>query len=885
MKSDFLRKDPVSAVAFLLVFAVLAYGVFADGFQSLERGLYDAGVRGRNVTASDRVAVVAIDEQAIANKGRWPWSRTVQAQLLDAINAGNPKLVVNTALYIEPESNATADAAAGVAQALAASPLVSVIPVEIETFGVMLGDAAGRTPSLAPIAQAYQQSALVTNYRPALDALVAQINALIGSTATPDTALAGSMTKNGRVVLPLLVSLGETLGAEDPANAPLLARMELPKVTGAKEAAGGPLSASSISAPVPLLSAAAAGLGHLNLYPDPVDGVVRQEPLVVNYYGHYLPSLSLTATTLALNLKPGDVTLKLGEGLFARGLKLPTNPGLLLYTQFYQGKNGSPAFPPDSAYDVLAGKIPAEKYKDKIVLIGTTAAGIGDVFATPVSPSVAPVTLLAHTVSSLLQQHYFSRPAWGWIAELLALLALTAYLAFVVPRLTAGFAAAITGVLVITLLAAEYLMLTNSAIWLKLVLPALFVALGYGVMLLKRFNFMEKLKSASESESAESNRMLGLAFQGQGQLDMAFEKFKRVKPVDDRLLDLLYNLALDFERKRQFNKAESAYQYILSQSPNFKDVAVKMARAKKMSETTILGGMGGGGTTAGGTMILMGGEGSEKPMLGRYQVEKELGKGAMGVVYLGKDPKIGRMVAIKTMALAQEFEPDELNDVKERFFREAETAGRLSHPNIVAIYDAGEEHDLAYIAMELIKGYDLTKHIKPDTLLPVGDVVQIIARAAQALDYAHANNVVHRDIKPANMMLVAETKALKLMDFGIARIAGSSKTKTGMVLGTPSYMSPEQLSGKKVDGRSDLFSLGVTLYQMLTGQLPFHADSMASLMFKIANEAHAPLLSVTPTLPPSLEPIIAKVLQKDYEQRYQRGSELADDLLALIKTH
>ena len=182
--------------------------------------------------------------------------------------------------------------------------------------------------------------------------------------------------------------------------------------------------------------------------------------------------------------------------------------------------------------------------------------------------------------------------------------------------------------------------------------------------------------------------MLGLAFQGQGQLDMAFDYFRKC-PLDDQVMDNLYNLALDFERKRQFNKAESVFSYMAQFNPKFRDLEQKLSRAKQLSETVILGGSGGGRTNA---SIL--GEGSEKPMLGRYQVEKELGKGAMGVVYLGKDPKIGRVVAIKTMALAQEFEADELAEVKERFFREAETAGRLSHPNIVTIYDAGEEHDL-----------------------------------------------------------------------------------------------------------------------------------------------------------------------------------------------
>jgi serine/threonine-protein kinase len=270
--------------------------------------------------------------------------------------------------------------------------------------------------------------------------------------------------------------------------------------------------------------------------------------------------------------------------------------------------------------------------------------------------------------------------------------------------------------------------------------------------------------------------------------------------------------------------------------------------------------------------------GVSKPMLGRYEIEKELGKGAMGVVYLGKDPKIGRVVAIKTMALAQEFEADELEDVKSRFFREAETAGRLNHPNIVTMYDAGEEHDLAYIAMEFLKGKDLAPYTKPDNLLPLPKVMNIIARVADALDYAHKQNVVHRDIKPANIMYDPETDTPKVTDFGIARITDSSKTKTGMVLGTPSFMSPEQLAGKKIEGASDLFSLGVSLYQMACGKLPFEGDSMAQLMFRIANEPHTDILSIRADLPACLVAIINRSLAKQVEDRYANGAEMADAL-------
>ncbi|MDB5963819.1 MAG: hypothetical protein JWQ72_319, partial [Polaromonas sp.] len=330
--------------------------------------------------------------------------------------------------------------------------------------------------------------------------------------------------------------------------------------------------------------------------------------------------------------------------------------------------------------------------------------------------------------------------------------------------------------------------------------------------------------------------------------------------------------------KRQFNKAQAVYEYMATYDKKHKDLESKLNRAKNLSETVILGGSG---SHPGGTMLLDGG-GVEKPMLGRYQVEKELGKGAMGVVYLGKDPKIGRVVAIKTMALSQEFEGEELEDARERFFREAETAGRLQHQNIVTIFDAGEEHDLAYIAMEFLKGKDLADVTKGGQLLPIPKVLSIVARVAEALAYAHKQNVVHRDIKPANIMYELESDTVKVTDFGIARITDSSKTKTGLVLGTPSFMSPEQIAGKKVDGRSDLYSLGVMLFQMLAGVLPFRGDSMAELMYKIANEPAPDIRIIRKEISARLADIVALSLSKRSETRYQDGDQFASDLRLAI---
>ncbi len=267
--------------------------------------------------------------------------------------------------------------------------------------------------------------------------------------------------------------------------------------------------------------------------------------------------------------------------------------------------------------------------------------------------------------------------------------------------------------------------------------------------------------------------------------------------------------------------------------------------------------------------------------LGRYRIDRVIGRGSMGVVYLGLDPMLGRQVAIKTMALGREFAGSELDEVKQRFFREAETAGRLQHRDIVTIYDVGEEQELAYIAMEYLKGQDLQRHTSADKLLPVPVILRVGTRVAEALAYAHTRGVVHRDVKPANVMLHLPTGAVKVTDFGIARVTDASRTRTGTVLGTPSFMSPEHLSGLRIDGRSDLYSLGVMLFQLLTGQLPFQAESMAKLMYRIANDTAPDVRLMRPDLPESLAKVLACALEKDPAARYGDGNRMAAELRAV----
>lgn len=269
---------------------------------------------------------------------------------------------------------------------------------------------------------------------------------------------------------------------------------------------------------------------------------------------------------------------------------------------------------------------------------------------------------------------------------------------------------------------------------------------------------------------------------------------------------------------------------------------------------------------------------ADRSTLGRYAIEREIGRGSMGAVYLGLDQNLGQPVALKTMALSQEFEGEALAEARSRFFREAETAGRLRHPDIVTIFDAGEDRDLAYIAMEYLKGQDLQAYTQLGRLLPVPTVLHIVARVADALAYAHSQGVVHRDIKPANVMVDLATDTVKVMDFGIAHVSDARRTRTGMVLGTPSFMSPEQMAGSRLDGRSDIYSLGVMLFQLLTGRLPHQAESMARVMYLIANEPAPDVRSVREDLPEALANVVALALEKLPETRYADGHQLASDL-------
>ncbi len=782
--SQFWRTDWFTGV--WVVMAVIVLHLTTDLTGTLERRFYDFASTSASRQPSSRTAVIAIDDQSIASLGRWPWSRDIDARLIDQLAAAKAGTIVHTGFFFQAQHDRG----------------LSFIQ---KIKGVLGASADAANP---PSATHEQLARLLAEAEVSLDI---------------DGQLADSFKRAGNVILPSLLTPGQQ--------------------------------------PLERLGRAAFGVGHLRL-PADRDGVLRQAPLLVNYAGTAVPSVALLAVANSLHLSAADIQRKAGESVQVGPLRIQTDGAARMLPQFYTGHDGQPAFALDSFADVLSGKIPAARYADKIVVIGVTATGLATPLAVPGAPSLSVAEAIAHMTSSMLRGHVIVQPDWGRWATLGVVLLVCAYLILLLPHLSAGAAALLTCLIVMALLGAEFGLLAGAALWLSLVFPATLLLIGHLSLTLKRFLIRGADKPSADvaSASADTNRMLGLALQGQGQLDLAFEHFRRV-PMGDAVMGHLERLALEFERQQQFRQAAAVYQHLAPYNKDDTEDQDQPATLNRVNSPA---------------------ECVSPVMLGRYQLERALGKGAMGVVYLGKDPKLGRVVAIKTMALSEEFEGQALEDARERFFREAQTAGRLQHQNIVTIFDAGEAQDLAYIAMEFLKGKDLVGFCQKGQLLAVPTVLSIVARVAQALAYAHRQQVVHRDIKPANIMFDPDSDTVKVTDFGIARITDASRTKTGLVLGTPSFMSPEQLAGQKIDGRSDLYSLGVMLFQLLSGVLPFRGKSLAELMHKITNEEAPDIRLLRQGLPPSLANLVAVSLRKPPHARYQDGDQLASDLRALL---
>ena len=700
-----------------------------------------------------------------------------------------------------------------------------------------------------------------------------------GSTAdvNADLQLAQAIKAQGKVVLPLEISTRPGDNSTDRQLTALLNRTQRHFGDGSLDHA---VSARPIANSSNRLIAAAAALGHV-ISPIDSDGTSRREYAAVKLSDLALPSLSVAVSNLATEQRDALIVTNDQLQLNAQRDSIPLDKELSFAPVFPRS-----GFTTLSYWQVLSGEFDQHLLRDKVVLIGFTDGASADRVETPVG-AWPRVTAIAAATESLLQSRTYRHPIWASLLELLIGAGIVVLCAFAPIRLNRNINLLIFIGLISVLLAIDYWSLTHLAT-LNLVPQIVALLATLGVIWALGTGTAQSKTAASPAISMDTLKTLALTLHGQGQLDLAYETLRRCQPNQDTL-DLTYRLAADYERRRDVLKAAQVYRYISECDPNYKDAGNQFKRLQTLIERPKPTPTPGApkpirNISRPKPVEPPAPSRSGKEVLGRYEIERQIGKGAMGVVYLGRDPKINRIVAIKAIPLAEEFEDHDLVEARERFFREAEMAGRLNHPGIVTIFDAGEDHGLAYIAMEYIKGEHLSYYCEPNRLLPAKKALTLVIRVAEALNYAHLQNVVHRDIKPANIMFNIDTDALKITDFGIARLSDVSRTKTGIVLGTPSFMSPEQLEGRPLDGRSDLFALGVTMYQLLTGQLPFRADSMTRLMNNIATEPHPPIRSLRPELPPGLENIVDRCLAKAAEDRFQNGVDMAEALRNCMRT-
>ena len=486
--------------------------------------------------------------------------------------------------------------------------------------------------------------------------------------------------------------------------------------------------------------------------------------------------------------------------------------------------------------DVVFERINTRTLRGQTIFIDSDPALKAAAAQLPSGQFVTISELTAEMLSAIEDDRAIIAPSWAGAMEWLAPVLLAIVAVLFLPDRGRRDIAIITVGTIIGLLLVDALLL-----W---VLKTR-IDIGSAVVIFTGIAIINFWLVVDEKEASKNSFERGSSFLAAGRLEPAFAELRRCPP-SETLSSVMYKLSLAFEQQAKPERAEAVLEWM------------KRTHGAWIREQN------------------PGKEQNGVPQrLGRYLVEKRIGRGAMGAVYLAKDPRINRQLAIKAIPIEEEFEDEELKEARLRFYREAESAGRLTHPNIITVYDAGEDKGLAYIAMEYVPGIPLKNFTDPNRLLAPKRALELAADTADALDYAHNQGVIHRDIKPANLLYNPKEGSLKISDFGVARLTDNNKTKTGIVLGTPMYMSPEQLSAEKLTGLSDLFSLGVTLYELLAGEVPFKASNIAVLMTKITTEDPAPVAGRRAGIPPGIDAVLAKAMAKRPEQRFSSGGEMA----------
>ncbi|BCD97153.1 serine/threonine-protein kinase [Marinagarivorans cellulosilyticus] len=865
--SRILSAERILVFSSIVICIVLSLSQFTN---AIDRLIYDSFGRLLNVPVESDVAIIAVDDRSIESLGRWPWPRHIHASLIEKLNEVSPRLIIINFLFSEKEKNNDLSALKRVKDNLLDAQVIQLESSEGETLympgaawldaGFISKDVDNKSRGL----YLEMQESIVKSLGEAVRDMTQTLDAKSG-----DIMLSQALQGDTSVLMPLYFHSNNNRSEADPEYLTSNSAAFLVQGTFSTRRQHLPVNRESAIYPIAMFGNYSHMLGHVNDYPDS-DGKVRKHSLLIHHNGQLYPSLALSATAADMGYSAKDILYQPGSGVVLGKNKYRTDENLAILPSINYQRDVLKPFDIYSYSDVLSDEAGFSKFNDKIIILGITANGLSNRYKASGVHDISPTELLASNIASLSNMKFYYTPAWSKAVIWLLFITISLALLIFARRMSIKHWIVIVSMLVVATLVLQWSFLTFSQIWLPFSSLYVLSLLAFLLVNLWNLSTFEKKSFQTQIESSESNKVLGLTYQNQGQLDLAFDKFKRCKP-DESIADALYGLGLDFERKRLNHKASLVYQYIEKISPSYKDIINRIQAIESGVSIQVASISGDLNVTAKRTVntgIL------EQPTFGRYQVEKEIGRGGMGAVYLGRDPRIDRKVAIKTLDFFADYTGDLLVEAKKRFSREAIAIGKLNHSNIVTIYDVGEDHDLAYIAMEYLFGVDLNEYTLEGRLLPLEEVVKIGIVCAEALDYAHSMGVVHRDIKPSNIVYDQKTEKVWLTDFGIALLLDSGGSKTSSAIGSPGYMSPEQIKREALDGRSDIYSLGVTLFQLLSGTKPFDGGGASSISFSIVNNPTPELKAIMPSIPQALSNLIFKAMQKDKSHRFSTAAEM-----------
>ena len=632
-------------------------------------------------------------------------------------------------------------------------------------------------------------------------------------------------------------------------------------------------------------------LGFDYTMPD-ADRTLRHQSLVMNYEGYYYPSVALMAAANYLNVPTADITVFEGNRILVGSQRvIPINNNSELFLSYSKDLR----FNRYSAAEILGENFDFSQLNGKLVLIAVDDLTYTELYQTPVEPEAPKYLVKATAVENIINDNLLSHVSDMSGLTLLILFLLGGICAFVLPQVSLLYRMVILSCGLFLLINVNYFMVSSF----RLIAETIYIAAELLLfMIASPLLDSNLLTGAGESAGSETPK------KKLPRVDIAKARKTEEKPVEVREIVESADDPANQPTAMIGKGDEQPQDYQAIKLDDSETQATAHDDSGGHEETSMVSSEAESHEEMGddssrdldafidSSEIDTDVSESEEALsatpvpdsiknLGRYQITGTLGKGAMGHVYKGIDPAINRPVALKTIRLDFINDPAEMAELKERLHREAQAAGKLSHSNIVTIYDVGSEGNLQYIAMEYLEGRTLEDIIKKKVKLNYKILSQVIIQICGALKYAHEQNIVHRDIKPANIMILKDYR-VKVMDFGIARIDSNSMTKTGIAMGTPNYISPEQLQGQSVDRRADLFSLGVVMYELLIGKRPFRGENITSLIYSILHHEPEKPSNIIPQIPLLFDHIVDKALKKNPQDRYQNAQEIVTDLAEFV---